>query len=68
MQQITTVTTAVPVVEEGQLPRQLRKLGERDQELAGFGRNGWALAHTATLPGPEFVMFVDTLTRDRRED
>jgi hypothetical protein len=67
MQQITTVTTAVPVVEEGQLQRQLRKLGERDQELAGFGRNGWALTHTATIPGPKFVMFVDTLTRDQPE-
>jgi len=67
MQQIATVTTAVPVVEEGQLQRQVRKLGERDQELAGFGRNGWALTHTATVPGPEFVMFVDTLTRHQPE-
>jgi hypothetical protein len=67
MQQITTVTTAVPVVEEGQVPRQLRQLSERDQELAGFGRSGWALTHTATIPGPEFVMFVDTLTRDQPE-
>jgi hypothetical protein len=52
-QQITTVTTFVPVVGEGELQRQLRKLGERDSDLATFARNGWELAHTVTITGPE---------------
>jgi len=66
-QQITTVTTFVPVVGEGELQRQLRKLGERDSDLSTFARNGWELAHTATITGPEVVTFVDTLTRTDSE-
>ncbi|MEV8241991.1 hypothetical protein AB0O90_17230 [Microbacterium testaceum] len=41
-----------------------RQIGYRAQELAEHGRAGYALAHTATIDGPEFVTFVDTLTRD----
>lgn len=35
-QQITTVTTFVPVTGVGELQRQLRKLGERDSDLSTF--------------------------------
>lgn len=63
MQQITTITTFVPIVGAGAVQRQLRKLGERDSDLATYARNGWVLAHTTTITGPEFVTFVDTLTR-----
>jgi hypothetical protein len=66
-QQITTVTTFVPVTGVGELQRQLRKLGERDSDLSTFARNGWELAHTATITGPEVVTFVDTLTRTDSE-
>ena len=66
-QQITTVTTFVPVTGVGELQRQLRKLGERDSDLATFARNGWELAHTATITGPEVMTFIDTLTRTDSE-
>ncbi|ROS58355.1 hypothetical protein EDF38_3100 [Frigoribacterium sp. PhB160] len=51
-QQITTVTTLVPVTGVGELQRQLRKLGEGDSDLSTFARKGWELAHTATITGP----------------
>ena len=60
---ITTITTVVPVVGEDEIQRQLRKLGERDQDLATYARAGWQLVHTATVSGPHFTTFVDTLTQ-----
>jgi len=62
-QQITTVSTFVPVVEEGEMSRQLRKIAERDNDLSTHANNGWTLTHTATVTGTEGVMFIDTLTR-----
>ncbi|PPI20208.1 hypothetical protein C5D44_17210 [Rathayibacter sp. AY1B5] len=62
MQQITTVSTFVPAANEDGMQSQLRRIAERDVDLSGLARGGWALAHTATIPGPEGVMFVDTLT------
>ncbi|MBD8729032.1 hypothetical protein [Frigoribacterium sp. CFBP 13707] len=62
-QQITTVTTLVPVVTEEALNRQLRKLGERDSDLAQYASNGWALVHTHAIAGVDYTTFVDTLTR-----
>ncbi|MEV8339784.1 MULTISPECIES: hypothetical protein [Micrococcales] len=64
MQSITTITTFVPVVDDTEIQRQLRKLGEREEDLAHHARAGYALAHTATVTGPDFTTFVDTLTRD----
>lgn len=63
MQHIDTVTTFVPVVTEDQLPRQLRKLGERDADVADRMRMGYVLTHTATITGPQFTTYVDTLVR-----
>ncbi|MFE6767286.1 hypothetical protein [Streptomyces sp. NPDC057689] len=63
MQRIETVTTFVPVVDEDQLQRQLRKVGEREADLQQLGRMGYTLTHTATITGPQFTTFVDTLTR-----
>jgi len=63
-QQITAVTTFVPVVTEEQLNRQLRKLGERDSDLADHARRGWALAHSHAITGADYTTFIDTLTRD----
>jgi len=62
-QQITTVTTIVPVVTEENLNRQLRKLGERDSDLSQYAGNGWILAHSHAVSGPDYTTFVDTLTR-----
>ncbi len=64
MQNITTLTTIVPIVDDTEIPRQLRKLAERDEDLASHARSGFTLASTVAITGPEFVTFVDTLTRD----
>jgi hypothetical protein len=61
--QIPTVTTLVPTVTEEALNRQLRKLGERDSDLAQYASNGWALVHTHAIAGVDYTTFVDTLTR-----
>jgi len=63
MQHIETVTTFFPVVDEDQLQRQLRKVAEREADLQQLARMGYALTHTATIAGPQFTTFVDTLTR-----
>lgn len=63
MQRIETVVTFVPVVEEDQMQRQLRKAGEREDDLRQRAAMGYALTHTATIAGPQFTTFVDTLTR-----
>jgi len=62
-QQITTVMTLVPVVTEENLNRQLRKIGERDSDLAQYANNGWTLAHSHAIAGVDYTTFVDTLTR-----
>lgn len=40
-----------------------RQIGYRAEELADYAHRGYQLAHTATIDGPEYVTFVDTLTR-----
>ena len=67
MHSITTITTIVPIVpivDDTEIPRQLRKLAERDEDLMSYARSGYRLASTVAITGPEFVTFVDTLTRD----
>ena len=64
MQSITTITTFMPIVDDTEIQRQLRKLGEREEDLAHHARAGYTLAHTATITGPDFTTIVDTLTRD----
>jgi hypothetical protein len=68
MQHIDTLVTFVPVVGEDEMQRQLRKLGERDDDLKTRARMGYALTHTATIPGPQFTTFVDTLVRPDEDD
>lgn len=63
-QQITTVSTIVPTATEETLNRELRKLGERDSDLAQYAGNGWVLAHTHAIAGADHTTFVDTLTRN----
>lgn len=62
-QQITTVSTFVPATTAEDRQYQGRKIAERTEDLEAHARIGWALAHTATISGPEGVTFVDTLTR-----
>lgn len=62
-QQITTVSTFVPATTAEDRQYQGRKIAERTEDLQAHAQSGWSLAHTATIPGPEGVTFVDTLTR-----
>ena len=64
MQSISTITTIVPIVDDTEIPRQPRKPAERDEDLMSYARSGYRLANTVAITGPEFVTFVDTLTRD----
>ncbi|WP_420367171.1 hypothetical protein [Curtobacterium sp. L1-20] len=68
MQHIDTLTTFVPVVGEDDMQRQLRKLGERDEDIRSRSRMGYVLTHTASIAGPQFTTFVDTFTRTDDEE
>lgn len=68
MQHIDTLTTIVPVVDEDHIPRQLNKIGERDEDLRSRARMGYVLTHTATIPGPQFTTIIDTFVRDDDAD
>lgn len=63
MQHIDTLTTFVPVVGEDEKQRQLRKLGEREDDMKGRTRMGYVLISSAAIPGPQFTTFVDTFVR-----
>ncbi|QQD77877.1 hypothetical protein I8920_15920 (plasmid) [Curtobacterium sp. YC1] len=63
MQHIDTLTTFVPVVGEDEKQRQLRKLGEREDDIKGRTRMGYVLISSATIPGLQFTTFVDTFVR-----
>jgi hypothetical protein len=41
-----------------------RQIGYRAEDLISYAQAGYALAHTATIEGEEYVTFVDTLTRN----
>lgn len=41
-----------------------QKDAERDQQLHDYGRHGYRLANTVTVPGTEFVTVIDTLTSE----
>ena len=63
MQHIDTLTTFVPVVGEDDMQRQLRKLGERDEDMKSRARMGYVLISAAAIAGPQFTTFVDTFVR-----
>lgn len=60
-QYITQITTTIP--SDGDRQQQGRRLADREQDLGQLARVGYSLAHTTTIPGPDFVTIVDTLTR-----
>ncbi|MBT1608630.1 hypothetical protein [Curtobacterium flaccumfaciens] len=61
MQRIESLATLFPVVKEDEIPRQLAKITERDEDLQILLKQGYVLTHTAAIAGPEFTTFVDTL-------
>lgn len=61
MQRIESLATLIPVVDADEIPRQLAKIAERDEDLQVRLKQGYVLTHTAAIAGPEFTTFVDTL-------
>lgn len=58
-----TLTTTLPTSDD-ERGRLLRNVSERDQQLYDYGRVGYRLAATVTVPGTDVVTVVDTLTRE----
>lgn len=58
-----TLTTTLPTSDE-ERGRLLRNVSERDQQLYDYGRSGYRLAASVTVPGSEAVTLIDTLTRE----
>ena len=59
---IQTIETRVPR-DDSEGTARSRQLANRGEDLAGYARAGYTLAHTAVVEGTDFVTFVDTLTR-----
>lgn len=58
-----TLTTTLPTSDE-ERGRLLRNVSERDQQLYDYGRSGYRLAASVTVPGSKAVTVIDTLTRE----
>jgi len=58
-----TLTTTLPTSDD-ERGRLLRNVGERDQQLYDYGRSGYRLAASVTVPGSDVVTVIDTLTRE----
>ena len=58
-----TLTTTLPTSDE-ERGRLLRNVSERDQQLYDYGRSGYRLAASVTVPGSDVVTVIDTLTRE----
>lgn len=59
---IQTIETRVAKDDNESWTRR-RQLANRSEDLTSYAQASYALAHTATIEGTEFVAFVDTLTR-----
>ena len=46
----------------------MRNVSERDQQLYDYGRSGYRLAASVTVPGSDVVTVIDTLTRESDSD
>lgn len=62
-----TLTTTLPTSDE-ERGRLLRNVSERDQQLYDYGRSGYRLAASVTVPGSDVVTVIDTLTRESDSD
>ena len=62
-----TLTTTLPTSDE-ERGRLMRNVSERDQQLYDYGRSGYRLAASVTVPGSDVVTVIDTLTRESDSD
>ena len=58
-----TLTTTLPTSDD-ERGRLLRNVSERDQQLYDYGRSGYRLAASVTVPGSDVVTVIDTLSKD----
>ena len=58
-----TLTTTLPTSDD-ERGRLMRNVSERDQQLYDYGRSGYRLAASVTVPGSDVVTVIDTLTRE----
>ena len=58
-----TLTTTLPTSDE-ERGRLLRNVSERDQQLYDYGRSGYRLAASVTVPGSDVVTVIDTRSRE----
>ena len=62
-----TLTTTLPTSDD-ERGRLMRNVSERDQQLYDYGRSGYRLAASVTVPGSDVVTVIDTLTRESDAD
>ena len=58
-----TLTTTLPTSDD-ERGRLMRNVSERDQQLYDYGRSGYRLTASVTVPGSDVVTVIDTLTRE----
>ncbi|MBX3196452.1 MAG: hypothetical protein KF727_15310 [Microbacteriaceae bacterium] len=61
MTHIETITTRI---ERDNDERTIQRLQNRGDELNSYGRSGYTLASTITVPSGEYTVIVDTLTKN----
>lgn len=62
-----TLTTTLPTSDD-ERGRLMRNVSERDKQLYDYGRSGYRLAASVTVPGSDVVTVIDTLTRESDSD
>lgn len=60
MTRIETITTRV---ERENDERTMNRLQTRADDLNSYGRSGYALASTITVPSGDYTLIIDTLTK-----
>jgi hypothetical protein len=60
MPRIETITTRI---ERDSDERSIQRLQNRADDLSSYGRSGYTLSSTVTVPSGEFTIIVDTLTK-----
>lgn len=60
MTRIETITTRIDREDDG---RTITRLETRAEELQSYGRSGFELASTVTVPSAEWTIIIDTLTK-----
>ncbi len=60
MTHIETITTRVEREDDS---RTIQRLQNRADDLNNYGRSGYELASTVTVPSGEYTIIIDTLTK-----